>query len=179
MGTVLVWEPGRLPDQGALIVERINQIVGALNATTRSAAFALGGDDGASTVNQVFTWLSGLPLRSRAAAGGLEHEPLCFDAERLLADGAVDMLLWVSSFGALPAVPRTTLPRVVLGHPAQAGAGVFIPVSTPGIGSAGHLFRSDGTMLMPLTAIYTDGLPSVAEVLQYLSQALRAQAGAA
>ena len=50
---------------------------------------------------------------------------------------------------------------VVLGHPALAArcrrsgaATVFIPVATPGIGSAGHLFRTDGTVLMPLDAVH-------------------------
>jgi formylmethanofuran dehydrogenase subunit B len=49
---------------------------------------------------------------------------------------------------------------------------VFIPVSTPGIGSAGHLFRTDGSVLMPLRALRDDGLPTVAEVLRRLTQAL-------
>jgi formylmethanofuran dehydrogenase subunit B len=174
---VLVYEPGRLPAQGALIVEGIQRIVATLNRSTRAASLALGGDDGAATVNQVFAWLSGLPLRSRAGPAGLEHEPLCFDAERLLADGAVDLLLWVSSFGSQPAPPPADLPRIVLGHPRmrlQQGSEVFIPVSTPGIGSGGHLFRTDGSVLLPLRALYDDGLPGVGEVVNRLTQAVRA-----
>jgi formylmethanofuran dehydrogenase subunit B len=137
----------------------------------------LGGSDGASTVNAVFTWLSGLPLRTRAAPSGLEHEPLRFDATRLLADRAVDALLWIASFGTEPAPPIVDLPRIVLGHPSfaaavQGSATVFIPVATPGIGSAGHLFRTDGSVLMPLRALRDDGLPTVAEVLRRLTQAL-------
>jgi formylmethanofuran dehydrogenase subunit B len=67
------------------------------------------------------------------------------------------------------------LPRVVLGHPrfataAQETGTVFIPVSTPGIGSAGHLFRTDGVVLLPLFAVRDDGLPSVAEVLGRITQ---------
>ncbi|MBT2326000.1 formylmethanofuran dehydrogenase [Variovorax paradoxus] len=182
---VLVYEPGRLPAQGALIIEGIQRIVATLNRSTRAASLSLGGGDGAATVNQVFAWLSGLPLRSRAGPSGLEHEPLCFDAERLLADGAVDMLLWVSSFGPEPAPPPAELPRIVLGHPgmrvpaaiASNAGSVFIPVSTPGIGAAGHLFRTDGSVLMPLRALYDDGLPSVGEVLLRLRQALHASRG--
>jgi formylmethanofuran dehydrogenase subunit B len=180
---VLVYEPGRLPAQGELIVEAIQRIVATLNRSSRAASLSLGGGEGAGTVNQVFTWLSGLPLRSRAGPAGLEHEPLCFDAGRLLADGAVDALLWVSSFGPEPVPPPASVPRIVLGHPGMqlppeaglaAGASVFIPVSTPGIGSAGHLFRTDGSVLMPLRRLYEDGLPSVGEVLQRLTQAVRA-----
>ena len=184
---VLIGSVGELPAQGALIMEGLYRMVGELNRQSRAAVLWVGGGDGAGTVNQTFTWLSGLPLRSRAGPGGLEHEPLRFDAQRLLADGAVDALLWVSSFDATASPPVTTLPQIVLGHPATApvpqGARadvVFIPVSTPGIGSAGHLFRTDGGVVLPLFPVYRDGLPGVAEVLGRLSQALVGQrAGAA
>ncbi|WP_428422915.1 formylmethanofuran dehydrogenase [Methylibium sp.] len=166
---VIVWEAAQLPEHGALIAEALNQLVGTLNRSTRAALLPLVGNDGLLTVNQVFSWLSGLPLRSRAGPLGLEHEPLRFDARRLLADGSVDALLWISSFGPEPAPPATTLPTVVLGHPALQAAvaadAVFIPVSTPGMGSAGHLFRVDGVVALPLDAVYDDGLPTVAQVL--------------
>ena len=178
---VLVGAPARLPSQGALIVEAVHQIVGSLNRSTRAAALWIGGGNGAATVNQVFAWLSGLPLRSRAGPRGLEHEPMLFDAARLLADGAVDALLWVSSFDADAVPPPNRLPMVVLGHPALAGAcrrsgvpTVFIAVATPGIGSAGHLFRTDGTVLMPLTAVYRDRLPTLADAVARITSALRA-----
>jgi formylmethanofuran dehydrogenase subunit B len=178
---VLVFEAAQLPAHGALIVEAINRIVSTLNQRGRAAALPLGGADGASTVNAVFTWLSGLPLRTRSAPAGLEHEPLRFDAGHLLADRAVDALLWIASFGTEPAPPAVELPRIVLGHPsfaaaAQGRATVFIPVSTPGIGSGGHLFRTDGSVLMPLRALQGDGLPTVADVLKRLLHALQGAA---
>jgi len=178
---VLAYDAAQLPAQGALIIEALNRIVATLNQRTRAAMLPLGGSDGASTVNAVFTWLSGLPLRTRAAPAGLEHEPLRFDANRLLAERAVDALLWIASFGTEPAPPSTDLPRIVLGHPSfaaavQGGGSVFIPVSTPGIGSAGHLFRTDGSVLMPLRALRDDGLPTVADVLRRLTQALQGAA---
>ncbi|MFT3956165.1 MAG: formylmethanofuran dehydrogenase [Piscinibacter sp.] len=174
---VLVGAPPRLPAQGALIVEVLHRIVGELNRKTRAAALWIGGGNGVATANQVFTWLSGVPLRSRAGPRGLEHEPLRFGTTRLLAQGAVDALLWVASFDAESAPPETTLPTIVLGHPAlaarcsRAGA-VFIPVGAPGIGSAGHVFRTDGTVLMPLHAVRDDGLPTVGDVAKRLLQAL-------
>ncbi|MES2991241.1 MAG: formylmethanofuran dehydrogenase [Pseudomonadota bacterium] len=174
---VLAYETAQLPAHGALIVEAVNRTVGTLNQRTRAAALPLGGGDGASTVNAVFTWLSGLPLRTRAAPAGLEHEPLRFDAQRLLADGAVDALLWIASFGTEPAPPASALPRIVLGHPVFEAASrstgcIFIPVATPGVGAAGHLFRTDGSVLMPLRALRDDGLPTVAEVLRRIALAL-------
>jgi formylmethanofuran dehydrogenase subunit B len=174
---VLVGDNANLPEHGALLVEAANRIVGSLNRSTRAAALWLGGGNGASTVNQVFAWLSGLPLRSRAGPLGLEHEPLCFDAGRLLAEQAVDLLVWVSCFTPESAPPAGPLPRVVLGHPGLAGhcaheGSVFIPVSTPGIGSPGHLFRTDGVVLLPLFAVHADGLPTLADVVGRLMQEL-------
>jgi formylmethanofuran dehydrogenase subunit B len=172
---VLVYETGRLGPHGALVIEMLQRVVATLNRSTRAAALALGGGDGAATVNQVFTWLSGLPLRSRVGPQGLEHEPIAFDAARLCADGAVDLLLWVVSFGTEPAPPAGALPRIVLGHPALAAgsADVFIPVATPGIGSDGHLFRTDGVVLLPLHALRPDRLPTAADVLRRLADGLR------
>jgi len=172
---VIVWEAGRLPPHGALFAEAVQQLVGTLNRHTRAASFSLGGSDGAYAANQVATWLSGLPLRTHASRAGLEHDPVRFDAQRLLADGAVDALLWVSSFGPEPAPPATSLPLVILGHPAMAvpaGEVVFIPVSTPGIGSSGHLFRTDGGVVLPLRAVYEDTLPDVATVVGRIGREL-------
>ncbi|WP_077034793.1 formylmethanofuran dehydrogenase [Pelomonas sp. KK5] len=170
---VIVGEPARLPGHGALLMEAVNRIVGELNRSTRAAALWLGGGGGVGTVNQVFGWLSGLPLRSRAGPQGLEHEPLCFAGERLLAEGAVDCLLWVSSFEPANEPPETELPLIVLGHPDLAGRGrVSIPVSTPGVGSRGHLFRADGVVLLPLFPLYEDTLPTLAEALQRITEGL-------
>lgn len=172
---VVVWESARLPEHGALLVEALQHLVGTLNQATRAAVFALGGSDGAYTVNQVFTWLSGLPLRTHVGPVGLEHDPQGFDATRLLADKAVDALLWVSCFGPEPAPPAVALPQVILGHPAMArpdGEVVFVPVSTPGIGSPGHLWRVDGGVVLPLAALYDDGLPSVAQVVDAIAAQL-------
>ena len=176
---VLVWEPASLPAHAALWAEMLQRLVAALNRHTRAATLALGGGDGASSVNQVFTWLSGLPLRTRAGPDGLEHEPLRFDAARLLADGAVDGLLWISSFDPSRLPPESGLPCIVLGPPAMAERlggqpaardQVFIPVATPGLNAPGHLFRTDGLVVVPLAAARDDGLAGVAEVLARLGE---------
>ncbi len=179
---VLVGTPALLPAPGALVIEAVHQIVGDLNRSTRAAALWVGGGNGAATANQVFTWLSGLPMRTRAGPRGLEHNPWAYGAAQLMADGAVDALLWVSSFDADAAPPAEAraLPAVVLGPPSQAPAClrercVFIPVGTPGIGHDGHIFRTDGTVLMPLHAVRPDGLPSVADVAQRLLAGVQAR----
>jgi formylmethanofuran dehydrogenase subunit B len=173
---VLVWEAGMLPGHGALFVELLNRIVATLNRSTRAATFSLGGSDGAYTVQQAFTWLSGLPLRTRCGPAGLEHEPLRFGGQRLLEDRAVDGLLWIWSFAPDRLPAAMDLPRIVLG-PAGLGARlvqdgaarncVFVPVATPGLNSAGHLFRTDG-VVVPLVPVRDDGLAGVGRVLERL-----------
>jgi formylmethanofuran dehydrogenase subunit B len=177
--SVFVTAAASWPTQGALVVEAINNVVQQLNQLTRAAALWLSAEASSNTVNQVFSWLSGLPLRSRAGPMGLEHEPLTFETTHLLQDRAVDSLLWVNSFDATATPAPTELPLIVLGHPRLAHGctrpgSVFFPVSTPGMGSAGHLFRTDGVVLMPLFAAWADGLPTVADVASGLLQQLGA-----
>jgi formylmethanofuran dehydrogenase subunit B len=179
---VAMWEPAALPGpQPALLVEAINRLLKTLNATTRAGGLALAGNDGALTVNQTLAWLSGLPLRTGVHASGLAHDPHRYATARLLAGRAVDALLWVASFTADCAPPPTDVPTIVVGHPALAPvrARVFIPAATPGIGAAGHLFRLDGTVVVPLTRARADGLPTVAQAVEGIAARLRARAAAA
>ena len=138
--------------------------------------------DGSAAVNQVVTWLTGLPLRTALHAHGFDHDPHRHGARRLLEGRAVDGLLWVSSFSPDLAPPAAAqagddrpLPVVVLGHPAMAAAlrtdaaaaparRIFIPVSTPGVNAAGQLFRSDGAIALGLRPFMTTTLSSVADI---------------
>ncbi|SDR47649.1 formylmethanofuran dehydrogenase, subunit B [Paraburkholderia fungorum] len=173
--TVLVYEPAALPGpHEALLIEALNRIVKTINRTTRAACLALGGDDGASTVNQALTWLSGMPLRTRvskptrlAGSAPLDHDPYRYRTHKLLAARETDALLWIASFAPQPwpAALDPGLALIVLGHPALADAArtrgantVFVPVATPGIDSGGHLFRVDGTVVMRLVAARGEGL---------------------
>ena len=181
---VLVWEAAMLPAHGALIVELLNRMAATLNRSTRAATFSLGGSDGAYAAQQVFTWLSGLPLRTRAGPHGLEHDPLRFAGQRLLDGGGVDGLLWAWSFAPDRLPPATQLPRIVFGPPGMgprlrdAGAAercVFVPVATPGLDAAGHLFRTDG-VVVPLVSARENALPGVAQVVARLLEHLEAGA---
>jgi formylmethanofuran dehydrogenase subunit B len=193
--TVLVYEPAALPGpHSALLIEALNQIVKATNRTVRAGSLALGGDDGALTVNQTVTWLAGLPLRTRvstpsrsAGTAALDYDPYRYRTDRLLANGEIDALLWVASFAppAWPPALDQTVPAIVLGHPALAEAAkargaatVFIPVATPGVDSGGHLFRVDGSVVMPLAAARGAALPSVATIAARLAALLHVQPAA-
>ena len=182
--STLVHAPAQLPGRhAALLVEAIGRIIKTLNRASRAGTIALGAADGSATVNQTATWLTGLPLRTALHAHGFEHDPHRFGTRRLMQQGAIDGLLWVSSFSPAllpPTRSGSSLTTVVLAHPAMAsafarggsGSGgadaetprVFIPVSTPGVNAPGQLFRSDGGIVLALKPFATTHLPGVAEV---------------
>jgi formylmethanofuran dehydrogenase subunit B len=177
-----VWEAGVLPRHGELAAAAVQSLVATLNQTTRAGSVALAGGDGAATARQVHTWLTGLPLRTRLASepgGRIEHDPIEQGANRLLADHGCDALLWVSSITALgPPAAAAGRPTIVLGPPALAPADgaaapeVFIPVASPGLHHAGHLFRSDGIIAMPMQAPLGSTLPSMGEIARRIGSAL-------
>jgi formylmethanofuran dehydrogenase subunit B len=186
---VVVWEPGKLPgSHPALLVESINLCAKTVNRTTRAGGLALAGNDGGLAVNQTLGWMSGLPLRTGVLASGLQHDPHRYASDRLLADRAVDALLWVASFGPdnAPAAADafSAVPSIVMAHPAfaerAAAARVFIPVATPGIGADGHLFRLDGVVVVPVHKVRDDPLPTVANITGRIdARLLRSRAEAA
>lgn len=180
---VLVYAPSALPGRhAALLIESISRLVKSLNAHTRAATLALGSANGAASAQQVATWLTGLPLRTGLHPQGFEHDPHRYGTARLLADHAVDGLVWVSSFDPdmpYPLASDATLPTIVLGHPGLAdklpsgtGPRVFIPVATPGVNARGHLFRSDTGVVLPLAPLFDTDLPGVAEATERLQAAL-------
>jgi formylmethanofuran dehydrogenase subunit B len=183
--TVLVWSPSELPGaHPALLVEAMHRLIKTLNRTTRAGGLALSGHDGAATANYVATWLSGFPLRTRVGTP-LLHEPHLFGSSQLIEDAAVDAVLWLADLAPNCTPPEHDLPMVVIGHPSLAASlakrvapTVFIPVATPGIGSAGHVFRLDGGIALPLRAVRDDGLPQASEVLRALLAALTARGAA-
>jgi formylmethanofuran dehydrogenase subunit B len=135
-------------------------------------------------VQQAFTWLCGLPLRTRFGAAGLEHEPVRFATARLLQQHGADGLLWTWSFAPERLPPATPLPRIVLGPPGMAARlraadaaqhCVFLPVATPGFNAPGHLFRSDG-VVVPLVAARDDGLAGVDRTVARLLERLEGAA---
>lgn len=170
---VLIWEPSQLGAHAALVIERLQGLIGRLNLTGRAAGFPLSGAGGAASAQAVHTWLSGLPLRTRLGLRGLEHDALRFDGERLLTDRAVDLLLWAGSFPD-QRPPTCDCPRILLGPPGLAAslghesATIFLPVGTPSVDHAGHLLRCDGVVMLPLQPLRQPTLPSVAETVNAL-----------
>jgi formylmethanofuran dehydrogenase subunit B len=49
---------------------------------------------------------------------------------------------------------------------------VYVPVGTPGLDHAGHLFRGDRVVALPLRQLRPSSLPSAAEAIAAIQTAL-------
>jgi formylmethanofuran dehydrogenase subunit B len=163
---LIVWAAGALPEPEATVAH-LAEITKALNAKGRAAGLPLSAPDNVIGANQVATWQTGVPLPLSLAAGVPEHEPRRWSMSALLARGAVDVLLWVTSLGDLEP-PETAAPTIVLaraGFVPRRPVEVLIPVGTPGLDHAGSLYRSDAVVAMPVRGLRQPVAPSVAEVV--------------
>jgi formylmethanofuran dehydrogenase subunit B len=173
--SVVTWVAGQLDFPHAdLTVQQICQMVTVLNKETRAAVLPLGGQDGDRTASQVCAWLTGYPTRVSFARGFPEYDPYLNDAARLLREGEADALVWVSSLSVAPP-PAADVPTVVIGRSGMQfdeEPEVFIPVGVPGIDHAGHMYRCDNVVAMPLYPLRDCGLTSAAAVLAAIEQLL-------
>ncbi len=173
---VIVWAVADLDFPHAeLTIQSLCELVKYLNKTTRTCGLPLGGNDSDLTANQVTTWQIGFSLPVSLANGRPSYDPHHFTTTSLLAQGAVDTLLWVSSYQAQRTPPATKIPSIVLGCAGmqfENEPDVFIPVATPGLDHSGHIFRSDTVVALPLRQLRTNSLPAVAHVIGALQKLL-------
>lgn len=178
---VVAWAAAGLAFEHAeLAVQAFCELAVALNAHTRCAALPLGGDNADHTFAQVATWLAGFPTRAGFAHGRPAFEPLAYATATLTASGATDALLWVSAFDARRVPPPCAAPTLVLGRSGmrfERPPAVYIPVATPGLDHAGHVYRCDAATALPLRALRRSPLPRVAEVAHALLERLPDEAG--
>lgn len=176
---VVVWAA---PDfdfpHAELTVQALAELIKDLNRVTRFAGLPLGGNDGDFTANGVEMWQTGFPFRTRFGASGPDYDPYHHSTERLLASDEADALLWVSSFDERRGPPAASQPTVVLGRPGMTFGRepeVFIPVGVPGLDHAGHFFRTDKVVALPLRKLRQSALPSVADAAAAIEAALPAK----
>lgn len=160
---VLIWTAADFDSPHAeLTVQALAQLVKDLNRETRFSALPLSGGNGDLTAAQVATWQSGYPLRIDFGAGYAQYDPL----QRKL-DHA-DALVWISSFFDNLPPPDSKAPVLALGRAGmkfKTTPQIFIPVGTPGLDHAGHVFRTDNVVAIRLKQLRESQLPSVAEVI--------------
>jgi len=173
---VVTWAAGALAyAQAELTVQTLSEMIKDLNNATRCSGLPLGGKEGDQTANQVCGWTTGYPARTRFSRGYPEYDPFLNDTNLLLANGEADVLVWVQAFNVSSVPPVTALPTIVVGRSGMTFAkepDVFIPVGTPGIDHAGHAYRMDNVVAIRLKKLRDSGLPSTAQVLNAIEQAL-------
>jgi len=175
--SVVTWAAGALAyAQAELTVQTLSEMVKDINdQNTRCSGLPLAGKEGDQTANQVCGWTTGYPARTRFSSGYPEYDPFLNDTKLLLANGEADALVWVQAFNVTAVPPTTSLPTIVVGRSGMTFSkepDVFIPVGTPGIDHAGHAYRMDNVVAIRLKKLRDSGLPSTAEVLNAIEQAL-------
>jgi len=174
---VVTWAAGALAyRQAELTVQTLSEMIKDLNdQNTRCSGLPLAGKEGDQTANQVCGWTTGYPARTRFSRGYPEYDPFLNDTKLLLADAEADALVWVQAFNINSVPPVTDLPTIVVGRSGMTFTkepDVFIPVGTPGIDHAGHAYRMDNVVAIRLKKLRDSGLPSTADVLNAIEQAM-------
>ncbi len=175
--SVVTWAAGALNyRQAELTVQTLSEMIKDINnQNTRCSGLPLAGKEGDQTANQVCGWTTGYPARTRFSRGYPEYDPYLNDANFLLANDEADALVWVQAFNSKSVPPATHLPTVVVGRSGmtfEKEPDVFIPIGTPGIDHTGHAYRMDNVVAIRLKKLRDSGLPSTAQVLNAIEQAL-------
>ncbi len=164
---VVAWSAGAMAFPHAdLTIASLGELLRVLNAKTRVAGLPVGGLDNALGAQLASLWLTGKPPRLRFVAGEAQHDAALCSADRLLASGEADALLWIDALGRR--APPAGVPTVALARPGTEFAtppAVLIPVGTPGLDHAGHVLRGDAIVALRLDKLRDSGLPAVAEIL--------------
>jgi formylmethanofuran dehydrogenase subunit B len=178
---VILWTPALIETSGAeLLGQALLELARTLTRTTRCSVLPLGGNGNLFGVNQVTLWQTGYPIRTSLGGGAPDYDPYRFSAERMLADGEADALLWASPLDE--AAPPTSVPTILIAPPAASrtpAADVYIPVGVPGLDHAGQVFRTDGVVALHLSPVRAAALPPLASVLAEIERRLPAGGPAA
>ena len=169
---VAVWTAESL---GALEIEMFHGLVRDLNDTRRFSTLPLPAPDNGAGVLAACGWMTGFPMRTGFGAGVPIHDPWRFDAERLVASGETDCVLWISAFGASPPAWRGAVNFIALCERTTQFAqepNVRITVGRPGVDHDAVMHSSDVGTLVPVTASARSGAPSVAEALERIGARL-------
>jgi formylmethanofuran dehydrogenase subunit B len=169
---VAVWTAGSL---GALEIEMLHGLVRDLNDTTRFSTLPLPASDNGAGVLAACGWTTGFPMRTGFGAGAPIHDPWRFDAERLVASGETDCVVWISSFGAAPPAWASAVNLVALCEPKTQfvrAPNVHIAVGRPGVDHDAVMHSSDVGALVATTATARSGALSVAHALARIGACL-------
>lgn len=167
--SVIAWSGADLDFPHAeLAVESLSELVRDLNQTRRCGGLPLGGGHGGMSANQVCTWQVGFPLRTSFAANVPDHDAWRYDSNRMMRAKEIDLLVWLATLTPEPA-PETECPQIVMGHPGmtfEKPPAVYFPAAIPGIDQAGHCFRTDTVVALPLRKLRESRWPSAQHIIE-------------
>jgi formylmethanofuran dehydrogenase subunit B len=169
---VAVWTAGSL---GALEIEMLHGLVRDLNETTRFSTLPVPALDNGAGVLAACGWMTGFPMRTGFGAGVPIHDPWRFDAERLVASGETDCVVWISSFGATPPAWSSAVNLIALCERTtqfDEEPKVRITVGRPGVDHDTVMHSSDIGTLVAATASAPSGALSVAHALERIGASL-------
>jgi formylmethanofuran dehydrogenase subunit B len=169
---VAIWTAESL---GALEIEMLHGLVRDLNDTTRFSTLPLPAPDNGAGVLAACGWTTGFPMRTGFGAGVPIHDPWRFDAERLVASGETDCVLWISALGAVPPTWQRAVNLIALCERTTQFAeepNVRITVGRPGVDHDAIMHSSDVGTLVAATASARSGAPSVADALERIGACL-------
>jgi formylmethanofuran dehydrogenase subunit B len=169
---VAVWTAASL---GALEIEMLHGLVRDLNETTRFSTLPLAEPDNSAGALAACGWTTGFPMRTGFGLGAPIHDPWRFDAERLVASGETDCVLWISAFEASPPAWRNAVNFIALCERRTQFAeapNVRITVGRPGVDHDAVMHSSDVGTLVAATASARSSAPSVAQALERIRACL-------
>jgi formylmethanofuran dehydrogenase subunit B len=169
---VAVWTAASL---GALEIEMLHGLVRDLNETTRFSTLPIAEPDNSAGVLAACGWTTAFPMRTGFCAGVPIHDPWRFDAERLVASGETDCVLWISAFEAAPPAWRSAVNFIALCERRTQFAeapNVRITVGRPGVDHDAVMHSSDVGTLVAATASARSDAPSVAQALERIGACL-------
>src|SRR4029077_1257856 len=170
---VAVWTAASLC---ALEIEMLHGLVRDLNETTRFSTLPITAADNGAGVLATCGWTTGFPMRTGFGHGVPIHDPWRFDAERLVASGETDCVLWISAFGAVPPSWQSAVNFIALCEQTIQFAkapNVHISVGRPGVDHDAVMHLSDVGTLVAATASARSGALSVAHALERISACLQ------
>ena len=175
---VAVWSAQSL---GPLELEMLNGLVRDLNETTRFSTLPLPAPDNGQGVLAACGWMTGFPMRTGFGSGAPQHDPWRFDAQRLVASGETDCVVWVSAFGTpAPKWLRTQRFIALSGRDTKFAdePNVRFVIGRPGVDHDAVLHSPDvGALVAARVGTRTSG-PSAADALGRIAACLE-DAGAA
>lgn len=169
---VAAWSSADLDE---LAIQALTGLLDALNARTRFSSLILPSGDNAAGANLLSVWSTGFPLPVGFPRGYPEYEPWRFSADRLIASGEADAIVWISTLRAdSPALPAGA-PLIVLTAPGAAfdrTPEVCIETGAPGVDHDAEFYDEDAAAVTASAASAPTGALSAALILNRLEALL-------